>query len=330
MFLAITQFFRFRWRCKGTGRYNIVQGAPVLACLVALTLLVSACQKTPSASPSAPQATQSATFTPFPVATTAVPTPTQTPVPLALRVDGEGISVAEFQAELAQLQEADKTLGKTTTPEQQHQAVVDNMVDTELLAQAALQNGFKLDDAALQAEIERLSTQMGGDQALADWLSRQGYTEDTFRAALRRQMAAAWQRDQIAGQVPQQAEQVHARQIVTQDEDIANRALEQVKVPGVNFAAQALRYDPETGGDLGWFPRGYLTQPEVEDAAFKLQPGEISPVVKSKIGYHIVQVIAREASRQLSPDARRVLQHKAIQDWLQKARESGKIEVLLP
>jgi parvulin-like peptidyl-prolyl isomerase len=147
---------------------------------------------------------------------------------------------------------------------------------------------------------------------------------------LRRQLAAAWQRDQLAAAVPTQAEQVHARQILTIDEDIANQALEQVKIPGTNFAVYAYRYDPQSGGDLGWFPRGYLTRPEVEDAAFALQPGEISPVIRSQVGYHIIQVIAREPSRALSPDARRVLQHKALQDWLKSRKDGSKIEILLP
>jgi peptidyl-prolyl cis-trans isomerase C len=264
------------------------------------------------------------------VATTAVPTPTQTPEPLALRINGEGIPLAEYDADLRQLQEADQGLGKNTAADQQRQQVLDNFTSTLLLAQGAAADGFQLDDAGLKAEIERMAGEMGGEQALTDWMTRYGYTTATFPVVLRRQMAAAWERDRIAAKVPQEAEQIHARQILTQDETIANRALEQVKLPGVNFASQALRYDPVTGGDLGWFPRGYLIQPEVEEAAFKLQPGDISAVIKSQVGFHIIQIIAREPARVLSPEARRVLQHKAIQEWVNQQREASKVEVLLP
>jgi peptidyl-prolyl cis-trans isomerase C len=301
--------------------------AHLLLALVCIT--ASACAAKPvTTTPSPTQPT--ATITPLPVATTLVPTPTQTPEPLALRVNGEGILLAEYDADLRQLQEADQTLGKNETPEQQRQQVLDNFESTLLLAQGAAADGFTLDEAAVKAEIDRLAGEMGGEQALTDWMNKYGYTLNTFPIALRRQMAAAWERDRIAAQVPQDAEQIHARQILSADEDIANRALEQVKLPGVNFAAQAQRYDPVTGGDLGWFPRGYLLQPEVEEAAFQLQPGEMSAVVKSQVGYHIIQVIAREQSRPLSPDARRVLQHKAIQEWVSKQREASKVEVLLP
>jgi parvulin-like peptidyl-prolyl isomerase len=270
------------------------------------------------------------TLTPPPVATTVVPTPTATPEPLALRINGEGISEAEYQAELRQLQEAQQTLGKTQSPEQQRQQVLDNLANTLLLAQGASEQGFQLDDAALQAEVDRLVQQLGGAGALLEWINQRGYTEANFRAGLRRQLAAAWQRDQIAAAVPAEAEQIHARQILTIEEDNANQALQQVKIPGTNFTAYAYRYDLQTGGDLGWFPRGYLTQAEVEEAAFALQPGEISPVVKSAVGYHIIQVIAREPTRAISPDARRVLQHKALQSWLKTRREAAKIEILLP
>jgi peptidyl-prolyl cis-trans isomerase C len=270
------------------------------------------------------------TLSPVPVATTAVPTPTATPEPLALRVNGEGISQAEYQIELRQLQEAKQALNKVQSPEQQRQQILDNLTDTLLLAQGAFENGFQLDDAALQAEVDRLAQQMGGADALKEWMNQRGYQDATFRAALKRQMAAAWQRDQIIAAVPEKAEQVHARQILTIDEQIANQALQQLKIPGTNFTAYSYRYDLQTGGDLGWFPRGYLTQPEVEQAAFSLQPGEISPVIKSQVGYHIIQVIAREESRTISPDARRVLQHKALEEWLKTRREASSIEVLLP
>ena len=302
-------------------------GLTFFFCFIFVTL-AAACAAEPAQTPTPSQ--PAATNTPVPVATTAVPTPTQTPEPLALRVNGEGILLAEYDAELRQLQAADAALEKTVTPDEQRQLVLDNLTATLLLSQGAAKEGFQLDDAGLKAEIDRLVGEMGSEQALADWMAKYGYSADTFPATLRRQMAAAWQRDRIVAQVPQEAEQIHARQILTQDETIANRAIEQVKLPGVNFAAQALRYDPVTGGDLGWFPRGYLTQPEVEDAAFQLQAGEISAVIKSQIGYHILQVISREPARQLSADARRVLQHKVLQEWVRKQRESSQVEVLLP
>lgn len=269
--------------------------------------------------------------TPFPVASL---TPTATPEPMALRVNGEGVSLAEFQAELQQLQAALTAQGRELSPEEQRQQVTDALVDSLLLAQGALEKGFALDDAALQAEIDRLAGQTAlaqgqtdGEAALRDWQARHGYSEASFRSALWRSLAAAWQRDQIAESVPSTVEQIHARQILTLDEASARAALQEVQVPGVNFAAYAFRYDPQIGGDLGWFPRGYLTQPELEAVVFALQPGEISGVIPSQVGYHILQIIARE-QRPLSPDARRALQRAALGAWLAQRRGASEIEII--
>lgn len=304
-----------------------------ISLIVALSAVLVGCHPGNSTQPagSAAATTQKITQPGASTATaTTVPTPTATPEPQALRVNGEGASLAEYQASLSQLQDALKTLNKTLTAEQQRQQVLNDLTDTLLLAQGAVKDGYKADDAAIQAEVDRLGKQLGSDKAVQDWAAQRGYTDATFRAALARQLAAAWERDKIAATVPETAEQVHARQILTTDEAIANKALEQVKVPGTDFAQYALRYDQETDGDLGWFPRGYLTQPEVEEAAFKLQVGEISPVIKSSIGYHIIQVIGRDPARKLTPDARRVLQHKALADWLKTQQAASKVEILVP
>ncbi len=51
-----------------------------------------------------------------------------------------------------------------------------------------------------------------------------------------------------------------------------------------------------TGGDLGWFGRGMMV-PEFEEAAFALEPGEVSGIVPSRFGFHIIQVIEKEGDR---------------------------------
>jgi peptidyl-prolyl cis-trans isomerase D len=73
----------------------------------------------------------------------------------------------------------------------------------------------------------------------------------------------------------------------------ADDLLAKVKA-GADFAALAKQYSEDTaskvnGGDLDFFSRGRMV-PEFEDAAFKLEPGQVSDVVKSQFGFHIIKV----------------------------------------
>ncbi len=302
-----------------------VQHFHLIVILLAMTL--AACSAGTSTQTGA---TQTAAATSTATATVPAPTPSFTPEPLALKVNGEGVALAEYQAEMAQIQSAAQALGQTMTPEEQRKKVLDELVTEALLVNAARAGGYQVDEDALQAEVEKISTQLGGTAALQDWQARMGYSDESFRSALRRSLEAAWQRDQILATVPAEAEQVHARQILVLTEAAAQQVEQRLTQAGANFATLAFGYDLSTGGDLGWFPRGFLTQPAVEEAAFGLQPGETSGIIQTDFGYHIIQVIAREENRPLTPEARQVLGEKALQKWLEEQRQQAQIEELAP
>lgn len=271
-------------------------------------------------------ATETPTLTPTATSTTQPPTPT--PLPMALIVNGEGVLLSDYQAELTRLVQAQTELNQITTPEEQKNRVLQNYIDTLLLAQAATQTGFSVDDATLQARIDKLISEIGGAEQLTAWQAANGYTDESFRTALRREITAAWQRDQIINAVPTTAEQIHALQILFQDEANINDAYQKLQ-DGMNFAELALLYEPTLGGDLGWFAAGTLTQPEVDAAVFALQPGQYTPVIKSAIGYHILYVVDRDPDHLLSIDGRRILQEAALVKWLNDTQAASSIEILV-
>lgn len=133
-------------------------------------------------------------------------------------------------------------------------------------------------------------------------------------------------------QAPDSQEQVHARHILVAAEDQANDVLQQLQ-NGADFGTLAAQLSTDPGskdklGDLGWFPRGIMDKP-FEDAAFALQPGQLSGVVHGANGYHVIQVLERDPSRPVAADQLQTLRQKAFNDWLNTARASQDVKLQL-
>jgi len=80
----------------------------------------------------------------------------------------------------------------------------------------------------------------------------------------------------------------------------AEQVLKEVQAPNADFAALATKYSEDEasakqGGDLDYFARGRMA-PEFEQAAFSLEPGKISELVKTQYGFHIIKAIDKKAA----------------------------------
>ena len=268
----------------------------------------------------------SKTVTPELPASTPVP-PTATPPPSAAVVNGEYITLVEFQAELARYKSVQAANGNTATEEDANQTVLEDMIAQVLLAQGAREENFTLTESDLQSRIESLASEIGGTDALFAWQSAHGYDDASFRVALKRSVEAAWMRDKIVAEVPVEVEQIHLRQILTYNDGDARIAMEQLNT-GTEFDDLAALYDPVTLGELGWIPQGYLLDANADSAVFALQAGEHTDIIQTSAGSHIFKAIER-GSHSLSPDALLRMQEIALQNWLADKRASSDI-VLAP
>ncbi len=284
--------------------------------LLALTIILtlSACG-TPQDAP---------TPTLAPATETSAP-PTATSVPAAATVNGEIISLEEFNAELLRFQDAQSALGRTISAEEAEERVLNDLIDQVLLAQAAAEAGYTLEDTELDARVAALAEDVGGEENLSTWLASHGYTSNSFRLSLQKAVEAAWMRDKILTELPSTAEQVHAQQILLYNRETAEDIQSKLE-GGAKFGELASAYDPKTNGELGWFPRNYLLEESIEDAAFSLEIGQASDIIETEVGFHIIMVLARETERPLSPDALLALRERALLDWLANTRETSKIE----
>ncbi|MBB4635239.1 peptidylprolyl isomerase [Longimicrobium terrae] len=169
-------------------------------------------------------------------------------------------------------------------------ALADLWVDYSLLATAAAEDTslkvldldeFVQDETREQTVFRYLETQVRPDTVIDDarleqmWNTEGPGVEIRARHVLFRPAPEATPQQRQA--LKAKAEQVRAR--AAAGEDFATLAKEFTEEPG----------GKERGGDLDWFGRGRMV-PQFEEAAFKLQPGQVSPVVETPFGYHVIKV----------------------------------------
>jgi parvulin-like peptidyl-prolyl isomerase len=315
-------------------RYTKLLVLIVLGMLVLLTACDASQVAPPEVPPTAGQQSDPATATPEP---TPEPTPTATVEPVAAMVNGAPVPLDAFERQVARYEASMVAAGQDpSTPEgkealaQGRQWVLDLMIEQALIEQEATNQGVVVTDEDVDATLVALRAETGED-AFSDWLEQEGMTEAELRERLRGDMVATQMANRVAESVPTRAEHVHARHIVVATEEEARRILGQLQA-GADFAALARTYSQDTstrdlGGDLGFFPQGVLTSKAVEAAAFALQPGQLSDVVESELGHHIVQVLERAPDQEIGPENLRLLRDQAVQTWLDGLRNSADIQV---
>jgi parvulin-like peptidyl-prolyl isomerase len=215
--------------------------------------------------------------------------------------------------------------------EQEKQLVLDNMIDDMLVVQDAAKQGITVSDADLEAEMQKIISSLGGQAKFEEQLKLAGQTLEEARAMQRLQMLYLKMRDRVVGGL-QTAEQVHARHLLVDSQATAQALLTQIQA-GADFGqvAQQSSQDALTranGGDLGWFARGTLPAKELEDAAFSLQPGQLSGVVQTAFGYHVVQVLERDPARKLEGEQFVKAQQQAMENWLNGLRAQAQVQRL--
>ncbi|MBI2416062.1 MAG: peptidylprolyl isomerase [Candidatus Kerfeldbacteria bacterium] len=111
---------------------------------------------------------------------------------------------------------------------------------------------------------------------------------------------------------------------------------QQLQADPNQFASLAEQYSQDgsasNGGDLGWFSRGQMVAP-FEEAAFALtEPNQLSDIVQTEFGFHLIQLIERKAATDTEPEqvhARHILIKFDLDSYLEQQREQAQVRILV-
>jgi parvulin-like peptidyl-prolyl isomerase len=259
--------------------------------------------------------------------------------PLAAKVNGQPIPLAQYQRMVSQEQAALTAQGvDPKSPSGQEtlkglgQQVLGQLIDDAIVEQAAQQANVSVSDQDVNNRIQQMIDDAGGRDKFDAYLKTTQLQLDDLCTQIRASIFGEIMLTRETATMPTKVEQVHSAQILLASQADADNVLAQLKA-GKDFAALAKQYSTDeatrdNGGDLGWLPKGIMP-PEFDNVAFQLQPGQISGVVSTQIGFHIIKLIERDPARELSPELLQNQRQQAFLAWLDAQRNKAKIEKLV-
>ena len=264
-----------------------------------------------------------------------------------------GMSMQEIKDNLAKLQEK----------------ALDQAIGARLLLERSQQLDVPVTAADIDAEIAKVIEQVGGEENFKKALEAQNISEDDFRKELEKGARVNKLVEQACTGVEEPTEQdvtdfyeAHKSEYVTEPKVLCQHILVKVEdnstsdeksaafekilaikeriAAGGNFAEEAEKNSDcpsgREGGSLGWFGPGMMV-PEFDKVAFEMKKGEVSGVVTTQFGYHIIYKADEQPGGQqtlvdVHDQIKDLLRHeargKAVDAFVAELRDKAEIEFI--
>jgi peptidyl-prolyl cis-trans isomerase C len=269
-------------------------------------------------------------------------------------VNGVVISQEEYAKELGFYLQRFSRQGLQLSEEQVTKLkndVLENLIEREILYQESQKFGIKVDQKKVDEAMSIVKKRFPSEMEYKSALSTMKISENEIKNQIKRKLAINELIDtKIAQKVVvtdeeskafydanqnlfKQPEQVRAGQILIKVKDGADEqkkmeAMKKIKEVqtklkgGQDFAALAKAYSEDddsntNGGDLGYLTHGQMAKP-IEDAAFGMQPNEVSDIIRTQLGYHLIKVYDKKPEK--------ILAYGEIKDLLAEHMRKEKTE----
>ena len=254
---------------------------------------------------------------------------------VAALVNGEPIISKDLEAEVNGIKQQLTMRGQV--PDDKKMATIrekslQKLIQFELLVQASEKAGVVIAKDEVEKQLNQFKQRVGSDDNFKKMLADQGMTESDVKRQFQKNIAIQqyielhiMKKATIADQVakdfyienkkefeqPDQVKASHILLMVKDDDTKADKEIKREKLlkikkqisDGADFAKMAQRFSEgpsaPKGGDLGFFSRGQMVKP-FEKVAFSLMPGDVSDVVETDFGYHLIKVVDKQYAKTVS------------------------------
>ncbi len=287
-------------------------------------------------------------------------------------VNGVTIKQAVFDSEFNAIKKKIASQGKPVSEEQLAEIkkrIVDNLIDQELLFQESQKQKIKVKQAEIDDSLATIKKKFNNEADFTKALTEINVSKKDLLAKVQQNLAIKKlvqtniirkinisekeSRDFYTAhpdyfKLPEQVKASHILIKLDPKADISQEAEAKKKITnlqkqlkqGEDFATLAKIYSEgpsnTKGGDLGYFKRGQMVKP-FEAVAFVLKPGEISDVVKTQFGFHLIKVTDKkpgknvdydDAKQKIIPYLKQEKEKQEISQYIQEIRKKATIEKL--
>ena len=226
------------------------------------------------------------------------------------------------------------------------ESVLENLITEKLLLQKSKEVKIEIKDEQIEEQFTQLRGNFETDEAYNQYLEANSYTEESLKEMIKKDLTINEYFTKILGKedinddvikeyydenINDYKQQVKARHILVETEDEAKVVIDRIS-KGEDFADLAKELSIDTtsgaiGGDLGSFSRQEMIT-EFSEMAFSLEPGKISDPVKTKYGYHVIEVQDYQLFEfeQSKPHIKQQIENEKISVHIEELKNNAQIE----